>query len=70
MWFRRDVVEPDKNDRIIVWCEDCPWAWVEDGPIAVEWDYEAWLDVMDKNDIEFKYWQPAPESPYKAEGGE
>ena len=68
MWFRRDVVEPNIKDRIIIWGEDC--LWVEDGPVVAKWDYNEWLDVVDGNPIEFKYWQPAPESPYKAEGGE
>ena len=59
VWINRKDQEPDKNDRILVWEEYAPV-----GVVAALWDYGTWVDVMDKNDVDFKYWHLAPGSPY------
>jgi hypothetical protein len=61
-WIDRQKQEPKIGQTIIAWGEG-------DGPcgsVACFWDYDAWLDVSDRRDVSFRYWMPAPESPYEA----
>ena len=59
-WIDRQTQEPQTDESIIVWGDG-------DGPcgaVSCFWDYESWLDVADRRDVSFRYWIPAPGSPY------
>jgi hypothetical protein len=58
-WIDRQNEEPKPNVRILVWGEEWP-----EGVIAADWDYETWVDAVDHVDVSFRYWKPAPVSPY------
>lgn len=62
-WVDRNISEPVPGARILVWNEKGK-NHMGEGTITATYDYEAWLDVADGNEVDFKYWMEVPGSPY------
>ena len=63
-WIDRLDQEPPTTDaRIVVWHEGSD---VTDaGVVAAMWLLSVWVDASNAEEVNFRYWQPAPAPPYE-----
>lgn len=60
-WIDRRVLEPNQKDRILVWGKI---SFREGRNVYVcSYDYDDWLDPVDKVNVDFIYWMLCPSGP-------
>lgn len=58
-WINRNDIEPSYDAKITVWNQDPLYV----GAVSAYFDYDDWVDVIDKNTLNFIYWQYSPKDP-------
>lgn len=64
-WVNRNESPPPTTETIIVWHEQVLGeSHIPTGAVAAIHDYNGWVDVSDKCDVNFTYWHHHLPSPY------